>query len=227
MSPKSALVDTYLRTELDGKRVDAFFTELSNVRRLRFIEERYFELYLKSKDGRRSYRPVIRGIYFPGRGRWIKPWMEITYNPKLALIRAGGRVCQVDISDTRSEECIFNLLSEMIPPGGRLMVEYSMKDHPETAKALEAGAPPILTKLGHLLWKSGFTSFKDWYFAEGWLEGNTKLQGEKPLDEEVKRRHIKRNIAEIKKFLASGKSIQGLVQNVYGLDESQHEGKSM
>lgn len=212
-----ALIGRYLRIELDGKKVGNFITELSNVRRLRFLEERYFELYLKSKNGLRSHRPVIRGIFFSGRGRWVKPWMEVTYDPKLKLINVARRVILIDISNTEVEEHIFNLLSDVIPPGGRLMVEYSLKDHSETARALEAGAPPILTKLGYLLWRNGFTSFKDWYFAEGWLEGNTKLQGEKPLNEEAKRRQIKKLVLEIKKFLASRKNVQGLIPDVHRL----------
>ncbi len=98
------------------------------------------------------------------------------------------------------------------------MVEYGLREHPETAKALEAGVPPILTKLGYLLFRSGFTSFKDWYFAEGWLEGNTKLQGEKPLNEEARKRQIKKLTLDIEDFLKREKKVQELVPgaiNIY------------
>jgi len=224
---KDLLIDRFLQIKLDGKEIDGLTTRLANVRRLRFIEERYFEIYLSKEDERRSLRPVIKGIYFSGRGKWVKPWMEIAYNPKLEFTRRFRGESQVNISDTGSEISLFKLLSDMIPPGGRLMVEYGIKDHPETTRALEAGAPPVLTKLGQLLWRNDFTSFKDWYFAEGWKEGNTKLQGEKPLDEEAKRRQIKKLITEIEEFLAHNKKAQELVAGANRIySELLHEEKS-
>lgn len=210
MSSKSVLISKFLKTELDKREIKDFTTELANVRRLRFIEERYFELYLKDGAGRRSVGPVVRGIYFAGRGQWVKPWIEISYLPHVSFRRGFGQVIEADISGTAYERRLMELFADMIPPGGRMMVEYSAKDHPETAKALEAGAPPVLTKLGYLLWKTGFTSFKDWYFAEGWMEGNTKLQGEKPLNDEAEERQVNKLVLEVKRFIEGNRKIEGL-----------------
>lgn len=210
MSSKSLLITKFLKTELHNKHIGDFTTELAHVRQLRFIEERYFELFLIDTEGRRSVRPVIRGIYFAGRGRWVKPWLEISYLPLVRFKHRFNRTHEIDIADSEYEERLLRLVADMLPPGGRLMVEYSAKDHPETVKALEAGAPPVLTKLGYLLWKTGFTSFKDWYFAEGWMEGNTKLQGEKPLDDASQARQLKKLISEVKKFAEGDRKVEGL-----------------
>lgn len=209
--PEEMIIDRFLRAKLNAKPVNGFVTELANMRRFRLPDERYFELYLKATDGYRTYRPVIRGIYFSGKGKWIRTWMEVSYNPKVKFTDERGGVDEIDISGSESEQRIFSLLSGTIAAGGRLMVEYSIKDHPDTLTALEMGAPPILTKLGYLLWKTGFTSFKNWYFAEGWMEGNTKLQGEKPLNREIRRRQIKKLAQEVRDFFDSGKNIQGLI----------------
>ncbi|NCO66131.1 MAG: hypothetical protein COW32_00065 [Candidatus Aquicultor secundus] len=53
-----------------------------------------------------------------------------------------------------------------------------------------------------MLWKTGFT-FKNRYFAEGWMEGNTKLQEEKPLNREIRRRQIKKLAQEPRKSAMS------------------------
>jgi len=79
---------------------------------------------------------------------------------------------------------LFQSLSQLIPPGGHLMVSYENTDplHRETDRALSAGVPPVLTPLGFLLFMSGFRLVKNWYLSEGGHEGPRKLWGEKPPD---------------------------------------------
>ncbi|MFZ3063254.1 MAG: DUF1122 family protein, partial [Actinomycetota bacterium] len=91
----------------------------------------------------------------------------------------------------------------LISPGGRLMVEYGVTEetHASTARALQFGIPPAVTPLGYLLWRSGFRAFKDWYFAEGWREGETKLQGDKPLNLDQERRMTEKTAEELERFL--------------------------
>ena len=57
----------------------------------------------------------------------------------------------------------------------------------ETERGLKRGVPPAATPLGHALLVAGCTWFKDWYFAEGGREGETKLQANKPLTAELHR----------------------------------------
>jgi hypothetical protein len=90
------------------------------------------------------------------------------------------------------DQQIFNLLSEVIPPGGHLMfvyeTSYESPFHQETQQGLLKGIPPVSTPQGAILFHSGFRWVKDWYLAEGGHEGLRKLWGEKPLDEKELRR---------------------------------------
>jgi hypothetical protein len=63
--------------------------------------------------------------------------------------------------------------------------------------------PPVLTRLGYRLFLLGFTWFKDWYFSSRGHEGGQKLQGEKPLDDSARRRHLDRIKSEAELFLQS------------------------
>lgn len=79
------------------------------------------------------------------------------------------------------------------------MVVYA--NHEETRKGLERGIPAPATSIRRLLWKSGFTSFEDWYFAEGFWEGDVKLQGNKPLNEDHRKRDLLETRKELVEFL--------------------------
>lgn len=46
--------------------------------------------------------------------------------------------------------------------------------------------------LGYALFRAGCTWFKDWYFAEGGREGDTKLQGNKPSSAELQAEQVAR-----------------------------------
>lgn len=96
---------------------------------------------------------------------------------------------------------LLGLLAEAMPPGGRVFVEYE-KDG-ETKEALMAGVPAPATRLGRLLFERGFTWFKDWYFAEGFKEGDVKLQGEKPAGDAAGERHAAEARRELERFLNS------------------------
>ncbi len=75
------------------------------------------------------------------------------------------------------------------------MIVY--QNHNETKDGLAKRIPPPVTPIGYLLWSVGCTWFKDWYFSEGLLEGELKLQGNKPLN--IKDR--KRNLIQIRNEL--------------------------
>ncbi len=177
---------------LDGKRIGDYYIYIGELKPTRLRGAWRFTLSLKDKGGKTS-TPIIRGRYFEGRGRWIRPWLEVDYTP---FAKIGGS--EVDLSEGLDIE-LFNSLSSILPPGGSIMVKYG--EHLDTARPLSLNVPPAATPLGYLLWRAGFRWFKDWYFPEGWMEGEQKLQGNKPLDAEHEKRIIKRTADELKTFL--------------------------
>lgn len=118
-------------------------------------------------------RLVLRGLYFAGRGRWLRRWCESYLDPDAVgegwLDRA---------------ECLFMGLGDLVGADGRLFVYYEHRALAATPLLLGAQAPPPVTDLGWLLWHAGARWFKDWYFPEGWAEGGRKLQGTLPPDDD-------------------------------------------
>ena len=182
-------------SSVEGKRLNGYVLHVTNMSRGRFIEETNFELHLKAKDGEVSENPVVRGKYFSGRGNFYKPWLEIYYD-NLAKFKSSKTV---DLSEQELDKTLFKHLSNLLSPDSHIMVVYS--NHEETRKGLERGVPAPATPIGYLLWKSGYTWFKDWYFAEGFWEGDVKLQGNKPLNKENKRKDLLETRKELTKFL--------------------------
>ncbi len=176
---------------IEGKKLNGYVLHVDNTSRGRFLEETNFELYLKATDGETSENPVVRGKYFWGRGDFYKPWLEISYYNRVKF--ESSKI--IDLSEEGLDQFLFKHLSALLPPNSHIMVVYV--NHEETRKGLERAVPASATPLGYLLWKSGCTWFKDWYFAEGFREGDIKLQGNKPLNEENRRK----NLLEIRKEL--------------------------
>lgn len=110
------------------------------------------------------------GTHFTG-GNHIKPWIEL--QPQTVFS-----------PENREHQELFDAFTHVLEPGGYLMVHY-LQDS-ETAEALTADVPPPATALGFLMWTSGARWFKDWYFTEGWMEGDQKLQGNLPMNDEVR-----------------------------------------
>lgn len=164
---------------LDGKKLGERTLQVGAVQKGAFAGVFSFSLFVKEHT-------IVSGLYYIG-SKWIRPWMEIDYTPI-----TGSEMDSIG-------EALFQLLSELIPPGGHLSVSYL--DHKVTARALLVGVPPAATPIGFLLWRSGFRWFKDWYFAEGWKEGGIKLQGEKPLNETRKRANTQKIVDEVTDFL--------------------------
>lgn len=184
-------------SKLEGKILGDYSIHLAEIKRGRFREERNFKLFLRDKKGRISKDPVFIGIYFSGRGKWIKPWMEIYYQSRVEF--EPSDLNPLDLSKGGIDLDLFKILSSLIPSGGHIMVIYT--NHKDTAIALNLGFPPAVTTLGYLLWKSGFRWFKDWYFPEGWMEGDQKLQGNKPLNKEHERNLLKQTASILRDFL--------------------------
>jgi hypothetical protein len=138
----------------------------------RFAVEEDLEVFEKTPEG--DSRIVLLKLYH-GRGAHYLPWAEVF------AIDEG-------FYGSQAEGKLLGLLAGHLPPGAALYVEY--EGDKETGEALMRGVPPAATRLGFMLYRLGFTWFKDWYFPEGALEGGRKLQGEKPLNEEARMRHL-------------------------------------
>ena len=202
-----------LISSLEGKRLNDYILHVDNISSGRFAEETNFELYLKTADGEPSENPVAEGKYFSGRGEFYKPWLEIYYNNHVKFKSAKA----VDLSEKDLDEQLFKHFSTLLPPGSHIMVAYL--NHKETRKGLERGVPAPATPLGHLLWKAGCTWFKDWYFAEGFWEGDIKLQGNKPSNEENRREDLLETRKELTEFLKKEEGDERLALNARGRAE--------
>jgi len=188
---------------LSGKKLNGYVLHVGNISRGRFIEETNFELYLNAIDGQTSKNPAVKGKYFSGRGKVYQPWLEIYYYNR---VKFKSKI--VDLSEGRLDEKLFKHLSDLLPANAHIMVVYL--NHEETKKGLERGVPAPATPIGYLLWKSGFTWFKDWYFAEGFWEGDVKIQGDKPIDNENRRKDLLEIHKELTEFLKKEKGEERL-----------------
>jgi hypothetical protein len=111
------------------------------------------------------------------------------------------------------ERRLLEHLSGHLGAGSAIFVEYEGDE--ETKEGLARGVPPAAARLGFMLYRLGFTWFKDWYFPEGALEGGRKLQGEKPVDGEARGRHVLSIRDELGAFLreASACSADAVIKN--------------
>ena len=204
---------------INGKRINGYVLRIRNVSNGRFAEEINFELYLEKSGKEASAEPVIKGKYFSGRGEFYKPWLEVYYLDRMKF-KSSIELC---LSESGLDEKIFRYLLDFLPPGSHIMVIYL--NHEETRKGLELGIPAPVTPIGYLMWKSGCTWFKDWYFSEGFWEGDIKLQGNKPLDKEDRRKNLldiykvlnefmKKETVEEKIYVAARKRAKDILETI-------------
>lgn len=182
-------------SSIEGKKLNGFVLHINHITQGRFAEEANFKSYLKTMDGETCENPAVEGKYFSGRGKFYKPWLEIYYYDRLRFKSS----MTINLSKDGLDKKLFKHLGDLVPKGGHIMVIYL--NHEETRKGLERSIPAAATPIGYLLWKSGCTSFKDWYFAEGFLEGDVKLQGNKPLNEGDRRKDMLETKKELTEFL--------------------------
>jgi hypothetical protein len=151
-------------------------------------------VFLKEKTDRVNVMDVN---FFTGIKPWYHPWIEITYPYDF---KSDNISSSLNLFDSIIEREIIRLFCESLPPAGKIFVSYESDD--ETIKGLMRNIPPVLTRLGFLLFKQGCTWFKDWYFPEGGLEGGQKLQGEKSITQEHRMLQLNRLYGQVSKFLS-------------------------
>lgn len=191
--------------ELDGKCIGNVHLVLANVEEGRYQEEKNFEL-LAEHDGSRTESPLVAGKYYRGRQHY-SPWLEISHYPELKFDDG----TEHNLRESGEHQKLFDVLSGLLPPGSHMMVAYTQ--HRETRRALEVQVPPPATPIGRCLWVSGFTWFKDWYIAEGFTEGDVKLQGNKPTSKKRKEKHIKEVRENLENYLDNETSDAEVHQN--------------
>lgn len=193
---------------LSGKKVLEYTIHVRHLSKGRFKEELGFKIFI-SKNDIISLQPVMDCKFFKGRNG-IKPWIEIYFNDIVGM--SDGT--KVNLRDRSADDRLFFLISRLIPEGGSIMVSYL--NHEDTMKELQAGVPPQATYIGFILLKCGCTWFKDWYYAEGWLEGDVKLQGTKPDNKKKMLSDLRRLADELDLFLKNDAKYvpEGLKPNV-------------
>jgi hypothetical protein len=195
-------------SDVDGRRLGAFTIVLCDVRGLRRSGWREFSLRLQDVRGTLLRQPVIGGICSRGGKDGVRGWMDIDYWEEIPLENGEPDGSRLSLRAEGLDREIFRLLGEAIPPGGHLMVSYEGEQevHGETLRELAKGVPPAATPLGHLLFFGGFRHVKDWYLAEGGMEGPRKLWGEKAPDTVWERAFGEWTMRQLVPFLERGPS---------------------
>lgn len=163
----------------------------------RFKEEVNLSLYLKSGN-EEDFLLYIKVFY--GRKPYYKPWVEFFGINKFLNLRKQV----INYFDSIFEDKLLSNFS--INLEGSIYVEYY--DDEETRRQLDANFPIPVSRLGYKLFKLGFTGFKNWYFPEGFMEGGIKLQGEKPINNEVRDKQLRELYNEVKDFLNRMESLK-------------------
>ena len=158
-----------------------------------------FQLLLADPDGELSEIPLALGLF--NRGPYPAfNWIELTrYDSALAL-GAG----EIDLRAEGLEPEFFAALSELVPPGGHMMVEYDSPSQRPTAWTLTLGYPEACSPTGYLMFQAGCRSYKNWHISEGGREGPRKLQGFKPWNDDIRRQKTERLREEILRFQSTG-----------------------
>jgi hypothetical protein len=177
------------------------------VRKGRFPEEVNYEVYVGRGE---AWVRLLAVKMFNGRPPFYRRWVELFH----ILPEVSFKGLKYVFLNSPQERELVKCLSSRLSGGEKIFIEYIYDD--ETYKALEEGIPTPLTRLGYMLLENGFTWFKNWYFAEGFMEGSPKIQGEKPLDENHRMRLLQEICGEVEDFLkTAGNSVQSNTRDYY------------
>ncbi len=163
----------------------------------RIREQKYFDLQLEM-DG--EEKRLMRISIYKGKEPYYKPWIEM-FSIRNSLNFGEERFSYFD---SKVEKELLDIFASHMDEGGRIFVEY--QNDKISMRELSSGVPEPCSRLGYELFKRGFTWFKDWYFSEGFHEGNQKIQGEKPIDDEHKKKHLDQIKNQVEEFLEGEES---------------------
>ena len=165
----------------DGVQKSNFFLKSKNFEDGRIKNQEYFNLYLNIKD---QEKMLMRMSIYKGKEPYYQPWVEM-FSIKDSIIFG---IEEFHYFGSEVEDELLDLLTSKMDEGSRIFIEY--QHDKTTMKQLSSGVPAPSSRLGYKLFNRGFTWFKDWYFSEGFHEGNQKLQAEKPIDQKRRRNHL-------------------------------------
>jgi len=189
---------------LDNRFVGIYQIQIKDLSAGRFVEETNFKIYLKNTNEELSQNPAMFGKHFSGRGQFYRPWVEVYFVNTVKFESHKEKLSYETL------ELLFKEISSLIPAGGKLMIPYI--DHETTDAALRHGRTlAVTTEIGYLMWRAGCTWFKDWYFAEGAWEGDVKLQGNKPFNEDHRKENLLTIYEEVSDFLKKDNSDDGIL----------------
>ncbi|MGH8013004.1 MAG: DUF1122 family protein [Candidatus Binataceae bacterium] len=158
----------------------------------------WFHLVLKlaPAEGEPSLTPLMEAIVSGG-GRGVRPWFECRLFP--VVNTADG---DIDARALGLEASLVDLIGQLVPDGGHMMVDYETPGQAETHAGLLLGVPPLATYLGALMFNAGFRGeFKDWYFSEGGHEGPRKLQANKSPNPKAAAAAMRNHLAALREFV--------------------------
>ena len=157
---------------------------------------RYFRLGFASSPAGSEY--IMLGLQHAG-PRPTLNWIEVIKLNR--QVKSGEREVTIQDRDVKS---LFESLSDLVPAGGHMMVQYDTEEWEDTRRSMACGVPDVATALGRLLFDVGCgVAFKNWSFAEGGSEGPRKLQGYKALNEEHLRSRARAMAGQLREFLNS------------------------
>ena len=182
---------TTVNNLLNGFKINTVFVYAQRLKGRHLKEETRLRLYLKQETFEQQLLNI--SVYY-GLKPYYRPWIELSnITTKIHLEPS------YFYYDSPIEDYLIKVCSNPLKAGGKIFIEYA--NDKETSYGLMYRFPPTATRLGYKLFSLGFTWFKDWYFPEGGYEGGEKLQGEKPLNEESKKAHLKEIYDSIQSFL--------------------------
>lgn len=181
----------------NGLTLAAYRLSVKQVTQGRFKEEEDLDMYV-SNDGHETH--LLYAKVFTGRRPHYRPWIELFgINKSITL---GDDTVQY--LGSKLEHAVLSAFAATLTAGENMFVDYQRDN--ETKKQLADGFPVVTSRLGTILFELGFTWFKDWYFPEGYMEGDQKLQAEKPLDGDSRNRYLKEICASVESFLDSARN---------------------
>ena len=157
----------------------------------------YLAIAIRGDGGEPSRTPLMIGIASGG-GRGVMPWIEGRIYPRVEFANGGA----LDVRTIGLDAGLAELIGELIPPGGHLMIEYESPGQEDTHAELLLRVPPAATYLGAMLFRAGFRGhFKDWYISEGGHEGPRKLQANKSPTPAAADEALAANLTELREFV--------------------------
>ncbi|MFW6040310.1 MAG: DUF1122 family protein [Thermoplasmatota archaeon] len=182
----------------EGKKINRYILKAKNEEEGRLKGQHYLPIHLLRE--KKNKRLLYMSIYL-GNEPYYRGWVEL-FGINHQLFFEGNKI---NYFGSDIEGKLIRMISSHSIGGEKIFIEYQGDN--KTISDLSMAFPEPVSRLGYLLFQNGYTWFKDWYFAEGYNEGGQKLQGEKPLDEGYRKKHIKDIKDRVEEFISINKGI--------------------